>query len=290
MTTHFFALALLAVVAQGAVAPQAPQPVAPQPVAPMSAPADLNYKLGSQDLIRVTVYDEAALSGQFRIDADGSISYPILGRVEVGGMTVREVEARLTDLLQDGYVRRPQVSVGIEQYRSRSIFIMGEVRSPGKYPLAGEVTLLEVLALAGSFTATASNEIIVLRSQDPGRTETPAMPDDEAAAEVLRVNRDDLQAGRLASNLILQDGDTIFIPVVERFYITGHVRTPGTYVLEKGMTVQQAIAVAGGLTERGSNRRMKVRREIKGEFQELSIQLTDPVLPGDTIMIAQRLI
>ncbi|MDP1569817.1 MAG: polysaccharide biosynthesis/export family protein [Vicinamibacterales bacterium] len=285
MHTHFVALALLAVVAQGAVAPQAPQPLAPT-----STTTDLNYKLGSQDLIRVTVYDEAALSGQFRIDADGSISYPILGRVEVGGMTVREVEARLTELLQDGYVRRPQVSVGIEQYRSRSIFIMGEVRSPGKYPLAGEVTLLEVLALAGSFTPTASSEIIVLRPQDPARTETPAMPDDEAAAEILRVNRDDLQAGRLASNLILQDGDTIFVPVVERFYITGHVRTPGTYVLEKGMTVQQAIAVAGGLTERGSNRRIKVRRQIKGEFQELSIQLTDPVLPGDTIMIAQRLI
>jgi polysaccharide biosynthesis/export protein len=282
MPVHLLAIALAAVVAQAAVAPQAP--------AGPPAAADTTYKIGPQDVVRVTVYDEAALSGTFRIDSDGSISYPILGRVEVGGLTVREVEAHLTALLQDGYVRRPQVSVGIEEYRSRSIFIMGEVRSPGKYPLAGEVTLLEVLALAGSFTATASREIVVLRSREPGRTESPVLPDDELSSEILRVSREDLQTGRLASNLILQDGDTIFIPVVERFYITGHVRTPGSYVLEKGMTVQQAIAVAGGLTDRGSNRRIRVRREIKGEFQELGIRLTDPVLAGDTIMIAQRLI
>ncbi|MFP5379745.1 MAG: polysaccharide biosynthesis/export family protein, partial [Vicinamibacteria bacterium] len=130
----------------------------------------------------------------------------------------------------------------------------------------------------------------VLRSKDQTRTDAPALPEDETAAEVLRVNREDLQMGRLASNLVLQHGDTIFVPVVERFYITGHVRTPGTYVLQKGMTVQQAIAVAGGLSERGSNRRLKIRREIKGEFEEISVRLTDLVLPGDTIIIAQRLI
>lgn len=283
MTIHLLAIALAAVVVQGAV----PQPVpAPPPQAP--AAADATYKIGAQDVVRVTVYDEPTLSGSFRIDADGSISYPILGRVEVGGLTVREVEAHITTLLQNGYVRRPQVSVEIEQYRSRSIFIMGEVRSPGKYPLAGEVTLLEVLALAGSFTATASSDLIVLRSREPGRSESPALPDDELSAEILRINREDLQTGRLSSNLVLQDGDTIFVPIVDRFYITGHVRTPGSYVLERGMTVQQAIAVAGGLTERGSNRRMKVRREIKGEFKEVGIGLTDPVLAGDTIMIAQR--
>jgi polysaccharide biosynthesis/export protein len=281
MTVHLIALVLAVGVAHGAAAPQA------QP-APTASPD--TYRVGAQDVIRVTVFDEPALTGLFRVDADGSISYPMLGRVEVAGRTVRETEAHLTDRLQDGYVRRPQVSVEIEQYRSRSIFIMGEVRSPGKYALTGEMTLLEVLALAGSFTVTASSELVVLRSKDPARTESPTLPDDDTSAEILRVNRDDLQAGRQAANLVLQDGDTIFVPIVERFFITGHVRTPGQYQLERGMTVQQAIAVAGGLTERGSNRRLKIRREIKGEFREINVRLTDLVQAGDTIMIPQRLI
>jgi polysaccharide export outer membrane protein len=277
MMAQLIALAMCAAVSQAAGS---------QP----ASPAETTYRVGAQDVLRVTVFDEPSLSGTFRIDADGSISYPILGRVEVGDRTVRDIEAHLTALLQDGYVRRPRVSVEVAEYRSRSIFIMGEVRSPGRYSLAGDVTLLEVLALAGSFTPTAGTEIVVLRSQDATRGESPARPDDGVSAEVLRVSRADLEAGRLAGNPLLQEGDTIFVPVVERFYITGHVRTPGTYPLERGMTVQQAIAVAGGLTERGSNRRIRIRREVKGEFREVRVSLTDPVLAGDTIMIPQRLI
>lgn len=276
---------LAGVLLQGATS----QPPAPQP--PSGPPADSAYRVGPQDVLRITVFDEPSLSGSFRVDADGSISYPMLGRMEVAGRTVREIEADLTKALLEGYLRRPQVSVEIEQYRSRSIFIMGEVRNPGKYPLAGEVTLLEVLALAGSFTPTASREIVVLRSKDPAQGgQAPALPDDASTAEILRVDREDLQAGRATANLVLQDGDTIFVPVAERFYITGHVRTPGSYVLERGMTVQQAIAVAGGLTERGSNRRIRIRRLVDGKYREISVGLTDLVQPGDTIIVPQRLI
>ena len=245
------------------------------------------YTVGARDVLRITVFNEAELTGSFRVDNDGSIAYPLLGRLQVGGKTARQIEETLRKLLLDGYVRNPQVSVEVDQFRSRTIFVIGEVRSAGKYPLQGEMTLLEVLALAGSVTTDASSEILVLRPRDPSVV-GPVGPDDHV--EQIRANLDDMKLGRLSANIPLQDGDTIYVPAAERFYVSGHVRNPGSFKLLRGMTVQQAIAVAGGLTDRGSNRRIKIRRVEGNEQKLIDVKLTDIVLPGDTIIIAQRLI
>jgi polysaccharide export outer membrane protein len=262
---------LLALVAVAGV--QAPVGQGSQPAAGSTAPA---YAVGPNDTLSVKVFDEPSLSGAFRIDADGSITFPLVGRVQVGGKTVREVEQHLTALLADGYLRRPQVSVEIAEYRSRSIFVMGEVRSPGKYAIEGEVTLLEVLAKAGSVTPTAGNEVLVRRATASD------------GVEVLRVALDDLRTGKAGLELLLQDGDTIIVEPAPRFYISGFVRNPGNYVLQPGMTVQQAIAVAGGLTERGSDRGIKIQRTEKGRQVERDARLTDLVQPNDTVHIRQR--
>ncbi|MEW6320183.1 MAG: polysaccharide biosynthesis/export family protein [Acidobacteriota bacterium] len=249
------------------------------------------YPVGPSDVLRIQVFDEPQLSGTFRIDPDGSMTFPLLGRVQVAGRTVREIEQHLEKLLADGYVRRPQVSVEVDQFRSRSIFIMGEVRTPGKYPLQGEIKLIEVLALAGSLTSNAGSELIVLRANDAASRDAPLLPESAANATVVRVNLEDVKAGKLESNIVLQDGDTIFVPPAERFYVSGHVRNPGSYVLQRGMTVQQAIAVAGGLTDRGSNRGIKIRRQIgPNKYEEIDVRLTDLVEPNDTIIIRQRFI
>jgi polysaccharide export outer membrane protein len=94
----------------------------------------------------------------------------------------------------------------------------------------------------------------------------------------------------LAANILLQDNDTIFVSAADRFYVTGFVRTPGSFVLQPNMTVQQAIAVAGGLTERGSTRGIKIRRKVKGKDVEVNARMTDLVQPNDTIQVRQRLI
>src|SRR5574341_940789 len=195
------------------------------------------YTVGVADVLKVTVFNEPDLTGSFRIDDDGSISYPLLGRVLVGGKTVREIEDILKKRLLDGYVRNPQVSVEVEQFRSRTIFIIGEVRNGGKYPLQGEMTLLEVLALAGSVTPEASSEILILRRRDKSVV-GPASPDDPV--EQLRANLDDMKSGRLSANIPLQDGDTVYVPTAERFYVSGHVRNPGSFKFTRGLTVQQA--------------------------------------------------
>jgi polysaccharide export outer membrane protein len=261
----------------------------PQSAGTQPAAVDSSYRVGPSDELKIIVFDEAALSGAFRVDADGTIPYSLVGRVAVGGKTVREIEQVLTQRLLDGYVRQPRVTVEVTQFRSRKVFIMGEVRTPGQYALEGDVTLLEVLALAGALTETAGDEISVRRAKEPKTDTSAALPEDPGTVEVVRVSLAELQEGRLASNLVLQDGDTVIVPTAPRVFVTGHVRTPGAVVLRGRLTVQQVIALAGGFTERGSNRGIKIRRETSpGTFIEVEVKITDFVQPNDTIIVRQR--
>jgi polysaccharide export outer membrane protein len=260
--------------------------------APSSPPqANVAYLVAANDVLSIKVFDEPGLTGVYNVDSDGAITFPFIQRVVVGGKSVREIEALLTKLLAPDYVRQPQVSVEISKFRERSIFVLGEVRSPGKYSIEGQVTLLEVIAKAGSLTATAGNMIIVQRYKDGIPTVLePAKPGDDRAAEIMRVSMDDLREGRVTANLLLQDGDTIVVPAADRFYVTGFVKSPGQFVLVPNMTVRQAIAVAGGLTERGSTRGMKIIRRVGDKEVEIDADMSDPVKPNDTIKVRQRLI
>jgi polysaccharide biosynthesis/export protein len=261
-----------------------------EPAIQSAAPA--TYQIGASDVLGIKVFGEDALSNAYTVDGDGSITFPLLGRVQVGGRTTREIEEHITKLLAAGYIRRPQVSVEITTYRSRSIFVIGEVKSPGRYTINGPQTLLEVIAHAGSTTPTASDTIIVQRYKDgiAAAVTAPALPGDLEAVEVFRVSLNELREGRLTANILLQDSDTIIVPPADRFYVTGHVRQPGSFVLRPGMTVRQAIAEAGGIAERGSTRGIKIIRKEKDKEVELDADMADLVRPNDTIRIRQRLI
>lgn len=256
---------------------------------PTSMAERKDYVVGAQDVLKVTVFDEPQLSGTFRVDTDGAFTYPFLGRIKAVGQTLRTIEGELGRLLADGYVRRPQVAIEVEQYRSRNIFVVGEVRSPGKYPLSGEMTLIEALAQAGSTTQTAGSEVLVLHPADPGAT-AELEPGATPATRTTRVNLSDLQSGKVLNDVILHEGDTVFVPKAERFFVTGHVRTPGAYVFERGMTVLQAISLAGGLSEKGSDRGIKIVRVVNGQKREMSVKLSDPIQPNDTLVVRQRLL
>ena len=290
-------LLALVVLAGQAAAPvpsegaQSPAPTKVSPHQPVTV-AGTVYQIGATDILGIKVFGEDALSNNYTVDSDGSITFPLIGRVQVAGKTTREIEEQLIKLLAGDYIRRPQVSVEIAQFRSRSIFVLGEVKNPGRYTIQGPQTLLEVIAHAGSTTPTASNTIIVQRYKEgiANAVSTAALPDDTQTAEVLRVSLEDLREGKLNANIILQDSDTIIVPPAERFYVTGYVKQPGSFVLRPGMTVRQAIAEAGGLTERGSNRRIKIIRRAGEKEVELDADMSDLVRPNDTIRVAQRLI
>lgn len=247
-----------------------------------------NYVVGPDDVLTVTVFNEPQLSGKFRVENDGQFDYPFLGRIKAGGTTVGEIAAVVKAKLADGYLRNPQVTVEVEQFRSQSVFVMGEVRSPGKYTLTGSVTLIEALAQAGSTTSGAGSDVLILHPK--GTTQgAPTLPE-EREAEVQRVSLRDLQSGKLSQNVQIRDGDTIFVPKAERFFVTGQVRNPGAYVFEPNTTVLQAISMAGGVSDRGSNRRIRIIRVVDNKKQEFDANPTDLVQPGDTIMVRQRLL
>jgi polysaccharide export outer membrane protein len=257
----------------------------PQVSSPSAQTAGDTYRIGLQDELTITVFDEPDLSTNYRVDSDGAISFPLVGHVQAAGATIAELQQRLASMLASGFIRNPQVRVEVNQYKSQFVYVIGEVRAPGKITMTGtRMTLLEALALAGSPTAGASNEVIVVHPAKPGL----AQADSNTEGTRITVNRKDLELGKAGHDVILKDGDIINVPAARQFYITGNVRNPGTFVLDPGMTVQQAIALAGGLTERGSDRRLRVRRLVGGKLTEVGIELTDQVQPDDTITIPGR--
>ena len=244
-----------------------------------------DYTIGPQDVLSITVFG-SDIAGKYTVEADGTFTFALIGRVSAGGKSPRELEAELRKRLSDGYFKNPQVSVAVEQYRSQQIFIVGEVRTPGAYPLTGDMTLIEALARAGSVTPAASGEALIVhpRTAKSG----PLLPGQDADAEVIRVDVKALQSGQLSQNYRLRDGDTIFLPAAEIIYIYGQVKSPGSFPIKSGTTVLQALSLAGGATDRGATSRIRVSRVVDGKKRELRVRLTDVLLPGDTLIVPER--
>jgi polysaccharide export outer membrane protein len=241
-------------------------------------------------MLIITSYDQADLSGRFTVEADGTFTYPLIGRFRAGGLTLRRVEEGLKQqLVDEGFFRRPQITVSVEQYRSQKIFVVGEVRTPGAYPVSGNLTLVEALARAGSTLPTASGEVIVVRPAAGAPATGPTLPIADDGREVLRVDLRALQNGAGSSNTTLRDGDTIFVPRAESIYVFGQVKNPGAYALQQRETsVLQALSLAGGVVDRGSTTRVRIVRIVNGEKKEFRVKLTDTVQPGDTIVVPER--
>jgi polysaccharide export outer membrane protein len=152
------------------------------------------------------------------------------------------------------------------------------------------MTLIEALARAGSTTVAAADEAVIVRPKAGTQQTGPLMPGEQAdASEIIKVDIKELQGGALGNNVALRDGDTLFVPRAESIYVFGQVRNPGAYPLQgKNTTVLQALSLAGGVTDRGSTNRIQIVRIVNGEKKELKAKLTDPVNPGDTIIVKER--
>ena len=247
-----------------------------------------DYIVGAQDALGITVWNQPDLTGKFTVEADGTFTFPLIGRVKVGGLTLRQIDAELRSRLADGYLKNPQVSVAIESYKSQRIFVVGEVRNPGPYPLSGDMNLVEAIARAGSTLPTASGDAIIVHPAGPV-VSGPTFPTQDPAANILRIDLRDLQNGVFSQNAALRDGDTIFVPRAESVYVFGQVKSPGAYaLLQRNTSVLQALSLAGGVTDRGSTGRVRIVRVVDGEKKEFKVKLTDIVQPGDSIIVAER--
>ena len=247
------------------------------------------YIIGPNDVLGVTVFDRPQLSGKFTVEADGTLAFPLVGRVTVGGLSIRAAEEEIRMRLAAGYLTDPHVSVTVDQYRSQQIFVMGEVRQPGSLQFTGSMTLIEALARVGSTTDRAGSEAMIVRSPSEPARAGAAQAANASNSETVHINLQSLQMGVLSQNVALRAGDTIFVPRAATVFVSGQVRSAGEYVIRSGMTVRQALALAGGVTDRGSMRRIQIIRQVDGKAVTVAVDLQTAVQPGDTIVVRERL-
>lgn len=254
---------------------QAPQPASP-PAAPRPAAASAvaeDYIIGVADVLNVTVFNELDFSRiGATVDNDGTIDMPYLGRIKVAGQSARAVEKEVRDRLAKDLIVNPSVSVEITKYRSKTISVQGYVRAPAEYPLEGNVSVTTALAKAGSMLLDAGSYVIISRRGPNGTTET------------IKVLRKDIESGQ-AQGILLKDGDTVMVPKAENFYVNGEVRTPASYTWEDGLTVERALTLAGGRTERSG----KIEIERNGKVLTKNAKKTDIVLANDILRVKKRL-
>lgn len=252
-----------------------------------------DYGIGIKDVLKIEVWQQPELTRMVEVAPDGTITLPLIGSVDALGKTVEEVDKEITQRLEGRYLVNPQVNVEVAEYKSQSVSVLGEVgggqggRGVGRYPLKGKTTLLEVLTEAG-LSPDAGTECLVVRPKKSASTGGPTLPSDANEGEVVRIDIVELMRGDLRQNIVLRDGDTIYVPKAQHYFVYGEVEQPGSYKLEKDTTVLKAITTAGGLTERAASiKRVKILREVGGEKQRIAVQATDRVKPQDTIIVPE---
>ena len=249
-----------------------------------SRAADQAYVIGPLDQLDIRVFDQDNLSGRYRVGTDGSIAFPLIGRVDAGGRTARALEELLRERLSEGFLRDPRVNVTVTVYRSRRVLILGQVRKPGVFPLAVPMTVTELLALAEGTTDHASADAVVLRRGAlPGET---AHPPEGNGAEAVRVDLEALGRGDRSQNLTLGPGDAVFVPRAAVVYVFGGVRCPGRYEMRRDTTVLQALTLARGTTAFAALDRIRIVRAVDGEPVEIRAGLNDAVQPDDVVWVS----
>jgi polysaccharide export outer membrane protein len=256
-----------------------------------------SYILGPRDVLKVTIFNEEQLSrDSVPIEMDGTIEYPLVGRVRVGGLTTRQVEQELIRLLGTrtgpdgkltGYLRNPQITVSVRDYRTVRVWVMGQVVRQGSHELqGGRATLMDAIAEAGGFSSTAGRTVSVVRGSG-SEGSGPTLPTSAPARNQIQVSREDIDSG-VATVIRLRDGDTVFVSKADEVFVTGQVKSPNKYVMTEKMTVLQAITLAGGYTDRAAKNRIEIQREVNGRKEKFRVKETDLVQPGDTIIVPSR--
>lgn len=253
-----------------------------QAQAPVQPPAvaTAEYRLGAGDAVRITVYQSPDLTLEARIGEAGLVSYPLLGNVKIGGITVSAAEKLIADGLKGGnFVKSPQVSVLVTQVRGNQVSVLGQVNRPGRYPIeATDLRLSDLLALAGGIAVTGADTAILVGTRDgkPMRKEIEL-------ASIFRT------AAREADMLVL-NGDVVYVERAPIVYIYGEVQRPGPMRLERGLTVMQALATGGGLTQRGTEKGLRVHRKgDDGKLQVLQPAMDDALREGDVVYVRESL-
>lgn len=239
-----------------------------------------DYVLGAGDVIKITVFQSPDLSVEARVSESGMVTFPLLGPIRLGGLTIGQAEKRVADGLREGnFVKQPQVSILVTQLRGNQASVLGQVNRPGRYPLElADTRLTDLLAMAGGIATTGGDVLTVVGTR---------------AGKPFRVQIDfpTIFAGRNpAQDIVIQNNDVVYVDRVPMIYIYGEVQHPGTIRLERGLTVLQALASGGGLTPRGTEKGIRVhRRGADGNVQVLTPQMQDLLQQDDVVFVRESL-
>ncbi len=231
-----------------------------------------DYRIGPEDLLEISVYEDEKLNKTVRVSSQGEISLPLLGVLKVEGLTAVQLEREIRDLLSERYYQNPHVTVFIKEYRSHRISVIGAVEKPGVYDVMGERTLLESLALAGGLKEDAGQLLFLIRlSPSDERGLNKKERSEEGRPETFVVDLEELLLkGNLSLNLPVKHGDVINIPVSGKVFVGGEVNRPGGFHLKgKKMTVSQAIAMAEGLKPKANPSGTVIFRYGQGDREEI---------------------
>ena len=274
------ALAQPAASSQSAAVTAPVAPAVPAAAGAAAVPTNQDYRLGAGDSIGVQVYQSPDLSVDARVSETGVISYPLIGSVQLGGLTIAEAEKKIADALRSGgFVKVPQVNIVLRQVRGNQVAVLGQVSRPGRFPLETFNTRVsDMLAAAGGVTPTG-DDVLIVTGQREGK---PFRKVIDIPALFLNEKSDE--------DIVLAGGDTLYVNKAPVFYIYGEAQRPGPYRIERGMTVMQALAQGGGPTVRGSENRLRLhRRDATGKVVETTPRLTDPVRAEDVIYVRESL-
>ena len=241
-------------------------------------PPQQQYLIGPGDILRITVFKNPDLSLDGRVSEAGTLSYPLIGSVPVGGLSLPAAERKIADLLRGGgFVLNPQVNILITQALNGLVSVIGEVNTPGRYSIESAGGHLSgMLAVAGGIGPNGSDNVIVTgtRGGKPFRREIDIVAMGSGTSE----------------DIALTGGDTVFVNRAPLFYIYGQVQKPGQVRLERGMTVMQALAAGGGVTGKGTSRGIvRHRRDASGKVKEESVSLDEDVRDQDVIYVKESL-
>ena len=244
------------------------------------AVAATEYRLGSGDVVRINVYQNPDLTLETRVTEAGIVSYPLLGAIRLGGLSVTAAEKLIADGLRSGnFVKQPQVTLVVMQVRGNQASVLGQVNRPGRYPIeVTDMRLTDLLAMAGGAAQGGADTVVVTGSRDsqPYRLEVdlPLL----------------FAPGGKDKDIVILNGDTVWVDRQPLVYIYGEVQRPGPMRLERGMTLMQSLATGGGLTLRGTEKGIRVHRKAaNGKVQVITPALDDKMLDGDVVYVRESL-
>lgn len=245
-----------------------------------AADQQLEYRLGAGDVIRIVVFQNENLTLERRVTENGTITFPLIGTIKIGGLTIGAAEQIIAKALKDGaFIQSPQVNIVLLLNRGNQVSVLGQVNRPGRFPLETFNTRVsEMLAIAGGVATTGADVAILtgLREGKPFRVEI------DIAGMFLN--------NRLQDDLVVSGGDVIYVHRMPLYYIYGEAQRASSYRVERGMTVRQALAQGGGPTLRGTERRLRLyRRGAGGKVEVLSPGLDDPVQADDVIYVNESI-